>query len=87
MKDSFGRELLTISLLTAASIFLVVMLTFRQLVVPAILVLLVQCGVFLTVSTTWLGATPSDIEKDIAKRIEDAVAGVDGLKHIECSCM
>ncbi len=54
MKDSFGRELLTISLLTAASIFLVVMLTFRQLVVPAILVLLVQCGVFLTVSTTWL---------------------------------
>lgn len=42
---------------------------------------------YVTVSTTWLGATPSDIEKDIAKRIEDAVAGVDGLKHIECSCM
>ena len=42
---------------------------------------------YVTVSTTWLGATPSDIEKDIAKRIEDAVAGVDGLKHIDTSCM
>ena len=42
---------------------------------------------YVTISTTWLGATPSDIEKDIAKRIEDAVAGVDGLKHIDASCM
>ena len=54
MKQSFGRELLTISLLTAASIFLVVLVTFRQILIPFILVLLVQCGVFLTVATTWL---------------------------------
>ena len=54
MQQSFGREFLTISLLTAASIFLVVLVTFRQAVIPAVLVLLVQCGVFLTVSTTWL---------------------------------
>ena len=54
MQASFGRELLTISLLTAAAIFVVVLVTFRNLVVPIVLVLLVQCGVFLTVATTWL---------------------------------
>ena len=54
MKESFGGELLLISLLTAGSIFLVVLVTFRQLLIPAVLVLLVQCGVFLTVTTTWV---------------------------------
>ncbi len=54
MKRSFGGELLTITLLTAAAIFLVVLFSFRNLAVPVILVSLVQCGVFLAVSTTWL---------------------------------
>ncbi len=54
MEEGFGREVLTITLLTAVSIFLVVLVTFRNLIIPAVLVLLVQCGVFLTVSTTWL---------------------------------
>ncbi len=54
MKAGFGREYLTISLLTAGAVFLVVALTFRQLVLPLILVLLVQCGVFMTVMTSWL---------------------------------
>lgn len=54
MESGFGREQLIITLLTAASIFIVVALTFRSLAIPAILVLIVQCGVFITVSA--LGA-------------------------------
>ena len=50
MESGFGREQLIITLLTAASIFVVVALTFRSLAIPAILVLIVQCGVFITVS-------------------------------------
>ncbi len=50
MERGFGRELLVITLLTAFSIFIVVALTFRSIVIPALLVLIVQCGVFLTVS-------------------------------------
>jgi len=50
MSQSFDRELLTITLLTAIAIFLVVLITFRSAAVPAILVLLVQCGVYITVS-------------------------------------
>ena len=54
MESGFGREQLVITLLTAISIFIVVALTFRSLAIPAILVLIVQCGVFITVSA--LGA-------------------------------
>ena len=54
MESGFGREQLIITLLTAVSIFIVVALTFRSLTIPAILVLIVQCGVFITVSA--LGA-------------------------------
>lgn len=50
MDSGFGREQLIITLLTAVSIFIVVALTFRSLAIPAILVLIVQCGVFITVS-------------------------------------
>lgn len=50
MSQSFGDELLLITLLTALSIFLVVLITFRSLAVPVILVLLVQCGVYVTVT-------------------------------------
>ena len=54
MKDGFGREQLLITLLTAFAIFIVVAVTFRQLVIPLILVLLVQCGVYLAITTTCL---------------------------------
>ncbi len=50
MSQTFDKELLTITLLTAIAIFLVVLITFRSAAVPAILVLLVQCGVYITVS-------------------------------------
>ncbi|MDD2521059.1 MAG: efflux RND transporter permease subunit, partial [Kiritimatiellae bacterium] len=40
---------------------------------------------YVAVLTTWVGASPEDIEKDVTKPIEDAVSGIDGLKHIESS--
>ncbi len=50
MQQTFDKELLFITLLTALAIFVVVAITFRSLVIPAVLVLLVQCGVYITVS-------------------------------------
>lgn len=48
--DSFSNEMLFITLLTAFVIFLVVAITFRSLIIPAILVSIVQCGIFLVFS-------------------------------------
>lgn len=50
METGFGSEMLLITLLTAISIFIVVAATFRSLAVPTVLVLIVQCGVFLTMT-------------------------------------
>ena len=52
MRQTFGDEYLFITLLTAFAIFLIVAITFRSISVPAILVLLVQCGIFITVTVT-----------------------------------
>lgn len=52
MQQSFDKEMLLITLLTAISIFIVVAITFRKLSIPLILVLLVQCGVYITVSAS-----------------------------------
>ena len=41
MENSFHSELLLITILTAVSIFLVVVFTFRSLIIPALLVLLI----------------------------------------------
>ena len=57
MKDSFRHELLLLTLLTALSIFLVVLLSFRNLMVPLILVSLVQCGVWILVSVSGLSGS------------------------------
>lgn len=54
MEQNFGREMFLITLLTAIAIFIVVALTFRSLVIPAILVLIVQCGVYITVTAIGL---------------------------------
>ena len=37
---------------------------------------------YITVVTVWPGATPKDLETDVAQKIEDAVSAVDGLKHV-----
>ena len=42
---------------------------------------------YVTVTTVWPGASPEDIEKDVARRIEDAVSGVEGLKHTYSTCI
>ena len=42
---------------------------------------------YITIFTTYPGASPAEIETDIAKRIEDAVVSIDGLKHLTSSCM
>ena len=42
---------------------------------------------YVSIVTTWAGATPEDIEVEVAKRIEDAVSGLDGLKHCSTTCM
>lgn len=59
MRDGFPAENLRITLLTAGAIFLIVALTLRSAAVPALLVLLVQCGVFVTVSVS--GITGADM--------------------------
>ena len=41
----------------------------------------------ISVITQWVGASPEDVEKDVSKHIEDAVSGIDGLKHIESSSL
>ena len=54
MEQSFDEELLHITILTAVAIFVVVMITFRSIWIPLILVLIVQCGVYVTMSVNYL---------------------------------
>ena len=50
MARTFDDELNRITLLSAAAIFLVVALTFRSLIIPLVLVMTVQCGIYLTMA-------------------------------------
>ena len=52
MQQIFDKELLFITMLTAFAIFLIVAFTFKSVIIPLILVLLVQCGVYITVTVT-----------------------------------
>ena len=42
---------------------------------------------YIAIVTSWVGASPEDVEKDVSKYIEDAVSGIDGVKHIESSSL
>jgi len=42
---------------------------------------------FITIVTIYPGASPEQIETDIAKPIEDQMVTIDGLKHVSSSCM
>lgn len=42
---------------------------------------------YITITTAYPGASPEEIETDIAKRIEDEVVAIDGLKHVTSTCM
>ncbi|MCM1060783.1 MAG: MMPL family transporter [Eubacterium sp.] len=54
MNNSFRNEYTVITIITAVSIFVVVLLAFRKPIVPAMLTLLVQCGVYITVAVIGL---------------------------------
>lgn len=41
---------------------------------------------YVTIVTLYPGASPKEIETDIAKKIEDAVSSIDGLKHVTSVC-
>lgn len=59
MDHAFDSEYRMISLITAISVFLVVLIAFRHPILPLLLTLLVQCGVFITV--TVIGAYSGSI--------------------------
>ncbi len=42
---------------------------------------------YVTVVTVYPGASPGEIETDVAKRIEDQMVTIDGLKHVSSVCM
>ena len=42
---------------------------------------------FISIVTIYPGASPEELETDVAKRIEDAVVSIDGLKHVSSTCM
>jgi HAE1 family hydrophobic/amphiphilic exporter-1 len=42
---------------------------------------------YIQITTVYPGASPEEIEIEVAKRIEDAVASMDGLKHTTAICM
>lgn len=42
---------------------------------------------FITVLTVYPGAAPDEIETSVAKKIEDAVVAVDGIRHLHSTCM
>jgi HAE1 family hydrophobic/amphiphilic exporter-1 len=42
---------------------------------------------YITVTTIYPGASPSEIETDVAKPIEDQMVTIEGLKHVTSSCM
>jgi len=42
---------------------------------------------YITVTTVYPGASPEQIETDVAKRIEDQVVTIEGLKHVSSACM
>jgi predicted RND superfamily exporter protein len=50
MAQTFDAEMNRITLISALAIFVVVALTFRSLIIPLILVLTVQCGIYLTMT-------------------------------------
>ena len=59
MDETFDNEYLMITLITALAVFFVVLIAFRNPTLPLILTLLVQCGVFITV--TVIGAYSGSI--------------------------
>ena len=58
MKDGFSREMMVVTLLTILVIFITVVLTFRSLIVPVFLLLIVMSAVYVCVFVGGLGGQP-----------------------------
>ncbi|MDR0890440.1 MAG: MMPL family transporter [Oscillospiraceae bacterium] len=54
MRQRFPAEMQKITMLTAAAIFIVILFSFRSVCVPAILVPVIQCAVYITMGTIHL---------------------------------
>ena len=54
MSQTFRHEMLIMTLLTAVSIFIIVLLTFRNGLIPLMLVLIVQCSVYVTAAVSYI---------------------------------
>lgn len=54
MRDSYSDEVNLITLISVILIFIVVALTFKSLIIPTVLVALIQCAVYLTLSFSYL---------------------------------
>ena len=57
MRSQFGGEMRLVTLITVLSIFLIVAITFRSLVVPAILVMTVMTAVYINVAVSGLSGS------------------------------
>ena len=81
-KASIQRPIAMTTLLICLSIF--GLLAFRNVGVD----LLPQVEVpYVTIQVIYPGASPDEIETTVAKKIEDAVVQVDGIKHISSTCV
>lgn len=81
-KASIRRPIAMTTLLICLSIF--GLLAFRNVGVD----LLPQVEIpFVTIQVVYPGASPDEIETTVAKKIEDAVVQVDGIKHISSTCV
>lgn len=54
LRQDFRGEILLLTVLTAVSIFIIVLVTFRNVLIPTVLVLLVQCAVFITAAFSYV---------------------------------
>lgn len=58
MANSFSKEFMFITVITTIAIFVVVFISFRNIIVSLLLTMLVQCGVFMTVAVIgWSGGS------------------------------
>lgn len=81
-KASIQRPIAMTALLICLSVF--GLLAFRNVGVD----LLPQVDVpFVTIQVVYPGASPDEIETTVAKKIEDAVVQVEGIKHISTTCV
>ena len=82
VKASIRRPIAMSTLLIALGVFGV--LAFRNVgidLVPSV------DTPYVTVNVIYPGASPDEIESAVAKRVEDAVVQVDGIKHMTTTCL